>query len=162
MQNDDQEPQKTPGQQPEPQQEPALREASGAEHREIPEGYVLVEPSEIAEAQAESMKAIMNEVAPFISSFLDNKKEATRKESELAGRRLDLEEKWMDHEAKMGRWHLVIVGGSLLAIFGMAIGLIFGKDDTAAGFQLLSHVVAIAGGFIAGRGWTRMKAASHE
>jgi len=52
-------------------------------------------------------------------------------------------------------WLLVLI---VLAVLGIAAGLIFIKNDTVSGMSMLSHIGAVVAGIIAGSGWERVRA----
>lgn len=51
-------------------------------------------------------------------------------------------------------WLVVLM---VISVLGIAIGLIFIKDDTVSGMSMLSHIGAVIVGIIAGSGWERIR-----
>ena len=99
----------------------------------------------------------LNALIPLGVQLIENSHKQSQAQIELqkeqlriGEERLRIEKSTFSHKY----WLLVFI---TVTIFGIAIGLIFIKNDTVSAMSMLSHIGAVIVGIIAGSGWERIR-----
>lgn len=105
----------------------------------------------------EEGKIDLNALIPLGAQLIENSNKQAEAQIEIQKENIRLgEERLKLYKSTFSHkfWLLAFI---MFAIFGIATGLIFVKNDIVSGMALLSHVGAVIVGIIAGTGWERMR-----
>jgi len=115
-------------------------------------------PSQPVQQPVPKQQEKQTDLAPFVpllEKWLDG-----QRQDALFGHEIEKEKLSVLRQANhYSFWLLLVI---IIAVFSLAVGLIFLKDNLDAGLLVLSHVGAIVAGLLAGMGFERARRSVDE
>lgn len=102
----------------------------------------------------------LNSLLPLGMQYLDNQQKQIEANLVIQRENIQAQETQIKIEKSQFNYRFALLVMIVVTIFGISIGLMFWKDNIAAGLGLLSHIGAVIVGIIAGSGWERTREVS--
>ena len=100
------------------------------------------------------------DLAPLIPSaerFLENQSRSIEENARLNEKRIEVSERNSERAWHLQKRRFLLLAACTAAVFAIASGLIFWKNNVSGGLTILSHVGAVVAGLLAGIGWEKSR-----